>query len=950
MDRFKSDAPVVGRESEVAALSVLLDEAAQGPTGLLLCGEPGIGKTTIWREGVQRATQRDMTVLVSRPTESETRLPYAALADLLDPVPTASIDALPGPPRRALEIALLRADPGDEGLQQRAIGVAVLALLGDLTRDGPVMVAIDDAQWLDRPSAHVLEFALRRLTTQPIGVLVTERSGQRPGDILGLGRSLPGGNLTTIELQRLATPHLELLLRERLAVSLPASTVRRIDEVSAGNPFFALEIGRALLRQGVGSSVGSRVGLGMPVPETLRELVLERLYRLPGPSRDALRVIAALSRPTIALVRAALGEAVDVDRALARAEERGVVETDGAVVRFSHPLLGSVLYAELSPDARRGLHRQLAAIVDDEDERAQHLALAATVPDEDVADALERAALRVRRRGAPDAAAALADAARRLTPPADPTAVLRRTLTAADDYLDAGVGVRAAALLEPLADSVAPGQAQARVLLSLARVRMFDRGLKAAQPLLERAAVAAGDDALLQAAIGRDLLTAVTQSGDLRQAEAGARETLAWAERADEPMLVADALVQLSLVEFLLGRGIRDDLLGRAAALEPNGGQHLWGGPASFVPSDLVWGALLKWSDRFDEARSRFDAVRRWAAATGTENLWTSILFQAGELELWSGDVEAAQRAAEEARSAADRGVPEMQHEYAYLLAAVQAQLGDIDDARGALATAKNQAERTDDMRLRIRCEALDGFIELSLGRPNGAITSLERAMDLFRSAGYGDPGVVRFVPDLVEALLAGGDGDRAANLQRWLDERGATLGRPYALATGARCRALILAASGDLAGALAAVGDAIEHHQRFPQPFEHARSLLVQGGLLRRSKAKREARVALTAALAIFDRLGTRLWAERCESELGRISGRGPAIRGLTPTEARVAQLAAQGYRNQEIAERLFVSAKTIETHLTRVYDKLGVKSRGELVRRSRTGEIPDFASEPRP
>jgi DNA-binding CsgD family transcriptional regulator len=257
------------------------------------------------------------------------------------------------------------------------------------------------------------------------------------------------------------------------------------------------------------------------------------------------------------------------------------------------------------------------------------------------------------------------------------------------------------------------------------------------------------------------------------------------------------------------------------------------------------------------------------------------------------------------------------------------------------------EAERIDDLRFRIRAHALLGFVALSAGDGDAALVELDRAHVLFREAGYDDPGVVRFLPDLVEALVLGGERDRAAAVQAALADRGAALDRPYALATGARCRAVLLAGEDRAEDAVAAALEAVEHHARLPQPFELARTQLVLGRLLRRVKAKREARAALSAALATFERLGAAQWAGQARAELGRISGRAPGVGGLTPTEAQVARLAAEGYGNQEIASRLFVTLKTVEGHLTRVYDKLGVRSRGELARRSRTGDFPDVSAE---
>lgn len=931
--------PVVGREVELAALEAFLDRVPSGPVAILVTGEAGIGKTTVWHSAVEAARGRGYSVLVTRPSEAESGLPYAALGDLLADIDEGDFASLPVAQRRAIEVALLRAEPGVEPLEQRMIGVGLLAILRRNAARNPVLIAVDDAQWLDEPSANVLRFAVRRLADGALGILASVRTDRGHPDVVGFSPAVPPVMVETLGVTALTLADVDHLLHDRLGVGLPGVTLRRVHDLSGGNPFFALEIGRALIRQGALSA-----GLGLPVPDTLRELVLERLYHLPGPVRDVLRVVAALGRPTFGTVRAALGGDPRIDAAIGRAEDAGVIELDNDHIRFSHPLLASVLHGEAAPDARRRLHRRLAEVVSDPDERARHLALSTIEPDESVALELEAAALRTRARGAPDAAAALADQARKLTPADRPADIARRTIAAAVASLEAGASDRAAELLEPLAAS-ATGPDQARALLILGRVRTYAAGLHSAEPLLEQAAAVAGDDPMLQAAIGRDLTTALTQTGDLRRAEAGARQTVAWAEQTGQDALVAAALVQLAMVEFLLGRGIRSDLLARAAALPLSDEEPSAGGAAAYAPADLVWGAVLKWSDAFDAARSRFEDVRRRAVAAGDETAWSSLLFQAGELELWAGAWDRAQAMADELRMAAERRPPATQQDHAYLVAALLAHRGAMTEARESAIAALAQTDLTGDLRFRIRAHALLGFIDLSVGAAHAGRDHLERAWVLFRDAAYDDPGVIRFVPDLIEARVLAGEAGSATELVGWLEERGRTLDRPYALVAAARSRAVVLGSAGRVEDGLAAIRDALDHHSRLAQPFELARTRLVQGGLLRRAKAKRDARDALAAARVTFEDLGARVWADRATAELGRIGGRAPTTTGLTPTEARVAHLAAEGYGNLEISERLFISTKTVEAHLTRIYDKLEVRSRGELARRSRSGEFPDVS-----
>jgi DNA-binding CsgD family transcriptional regulator len=935
---------LVGREAEQAAVGSFLARASEGPAALLLTGEAGIGKTAIWRAGVDLARTRGRDVLVTRPSEAETRLPYAGLVDLLGNVADTELATLPRAQRRAIEIALLRVEPTGGVLDRHTVAVGLLGLLGRVSGRHPVVVAIDDVQWLDEATRVILEFAARRLAAARVGFLVTARASRAKADALGLVEALPNDRVAMIDVLPLPRRETDRLLHLRLDVALADSTLRRVHEQSGGNPLFALEIGRALVRQGVSAASG----FGLPVPDSLRELVLERLYHLPGTARDVLLVVAALSRPTVAHVRAALGDDERTMRAIARAEDAGVLELEGDTIRFGHPLLGSVLYGEAQPDVRRRVHRRLAEVVGDLDERARHLALATIGGDEAVAAQLEAASDRARARGAPDAAATLASDARRLTPADRAADDARRTLKAADAFLDAGMSGAARDLLEPLIEALPPGPEQALALHGLGRVRMYESGLLTAIPPLRRAAEVAGDNATLQSAIGRDLGIALSQTGDLHVAREVATRTLDWARRTGHPDLTATVGVHLASVEFLLGLGVRHDLLTSARESDDFREQAFDPSSTEYVPTDLVVGAMLKWSDQFALARSRFGTVRQRLAATGDETLWIPWSLQAGELELWAGNWDDAARIAEEGRVSSERRLPAMQQDHTYVVAAVEAHRGEMGAARAAALASLAQAERTSDRRFLIRAHAVLGFIDLSIGDSEGAVRQLGRAWELFRDASYGDPGVIRFVPELIEALVLRGEHAQAGELHAWLAERGETLNRPYARATGARCRALLAGSDGRVDDALEAAADALRHHNGLPQPFELARTQLVHGTLLRRAKAKREARAALSHALTGFEKLGARLWAERTRGELGRISGRAPTMMGLTPTEARIAQLAAQGYGNREIAETLVVSAKTVEAHLTRIYDKLEVRTRGDLVRRSRSGEFPDFAGDP--
>ena len=364
--------------------------------------------------------------------------------------------------------ALVLSEAGDDPAGERAVALGFLGVLRSLAEAGAVVVAVDDTQWLDEPTAGVLEFAARRLREEPVGLLLARRStGDEPAP-LGLAQAFPEERLRRIRLGPLSLRELHRLLFGRLGVDLRLPALRRLREASGGNPFFALEIGRALVRSGSDADPAG----ALPVPETLRELVRDRLAALPARTRDALLAASALSQPTLGLVEAAVADGADASSALARALEADVIELDQERIRFTHPLLASTLYAEASPERRRQLHRRLAAASADPEEKARHLALAANGPDATVASALDHAAIAARSRGATDVAALLTEQARQLTPPAQSADLWRRTMKAVEYTYEAGDSRRALQLGQE-AVALAPGSRdRANALNILARVNL----------------------------------------------------------------------------------------------------------------------------------------------------------------------------------------------------------------------------------------------------------------------------------------------------------------------------------------------------------------------------------------------------------------------------------------------------------------------------------------------
>ncbi|HEX6676998.1 MAG TPA: AAA family ATPase, partial [Actinomycetes bacterium] len=506
---------IVGRGAELRLVEEFLDAAGSGPAGLLLEGEVGIGKTALWQRAVAAAGSRSYRVLTCRPAAAEAQLAYAALGDLLEAVPEAALAELPGPQRRALEVALLRAEPGERQPLPRAVALGLLGVLRALARGGPVLVAADDVQCLDHPTASALAFAVRRLEDERVGLLLAWRLEGAAAVPLDLERALPEGRLRRARIEGLNLEELDRLLGARLGAPLPRRTLNRLHRTSGGNPFFALEIGRAVLQRGEEGGLAD----DLPVPASLQELVGDRLARLAGPAREAVGVAAALSRPTVALVEAAGGGA----EALAAAVAAGIVELDGERVRFAHPLLASLAHARLPAEEQRRLHARLAGVLDDPEERGRHLALAADRPDAAVAAALDEAARRARARFAPDAAAELWEQARRLSPAGDREQARCRGIEAAERHFEAGEVERARALLEEIVAESPPGRERAYALARLGWVRAHRESFGAGAEVFAAALAEHADDAALRVEVELGLAWCTHATASIPAAEAHAR-------------------------------------------------------------------------------------------------------------------------------------------------------------------------------------------------------------------------------------------------------------------------------------------------------------------------------------------------------------------------------------------------------------------------------------------
>jgi len=902
---------VVARERELASVAAFLDEPRASPGALLLEGEAGIGKSTLWLAAVELARERGLHVLSSRPAEAERALAYAGLGDLLEGILEETLPELLPPRRRALEIATLRDEATGDPVDRRAVAIAVRDVLQLLGEDAPVVVAVDDVQWLDASSAGALEFALRRLDTTPVVVLLARRvgDGAQPS---GLEQALPAERIERLPVGPLSAGALHRLLHDRLGRAFPRQTLLRIHEQSGGNPFFALELARALPADADPSQP-------LPLPETLDEVMRARIAALPDTTRQALGFVSALGTTREALLEEA---GVETDT-LGPAFEAHVIEREGGAIRFTHPLLASLLYGDLG-DERGSVHARIAQVVEDPVARARHLALSHEEPEAGVAEVLDQAARLAGDRGASAVAAGILENAARLTPPDASDERRRRALAAARAYRAAGEWTRASTIAADLLAETEEASWRAETLVLLAELETYGPATR----LLEQALEEADSRPQLQAAVhcrlawikrfgdetpmlhAQTALTLADQLDDdeLRTRARAVQAVLAWFQGETEAPQDLPALVQ----ELPAALG--------ADRLVQEGTQAL----ANTLPSEaraLLEREYLEWHER-DERRS---AQALWGLA------W---------VEFWAGNWELAE---EHATRAHDLSI-----QYGVEVPQDHLPLGVIAVHRGRYEVARQHSERAlelADVQFGSRAPqhlAVLGLVALCEGDTSAAVASLERAEQRAEEMSWGEPTVRWWTPDYVELLLRQGRGaDAVRTLDAW-NADAVRVKREWILPHVTRCRGLIAAADGDVEDALVLLERAVAEHEAVGDPFGRARALLAAGVVRRRLRQKRPAREVIEAAVEAFETIGAEGWAADARAELGRLGGR-QRTEGLTAAERRVAELVAEGRTNRQVAEALFLGERTVASHLTHIYAKLGIRSRTELARRLES-KVPTF------
>jgi DNA-binding CsgD family transcriptional regulator len=901
---------LVGRYAEFAFVEAFSARLAEGARGVVVRGEPGIGKTALWHEGLAFLRGAGHTVLICRPAEEEMSLAAGGLADLLEGT-TGDPAAV-----RAIDDPLVR-------------GRMVLETLRALAREGPVVVAIDDAQWLDSVSARAIRYALRRLDLEPVGLLTTVRSGAEWPDALRAQSALPPGRCDVVELGPLSLGALRRVLGGVVdAISRPA--LARIHAASGGNPLYAIELARA----GWGSASAA-------LPDSLREVLDRRLDLAPSDLLPLLEAVSALG-PTSVMELRRLFPDVSLDVLLGATESQGLllVENDLSV-RFVHPLIGSAVYARMSPLARRALHGRLAAISVEPELRARHLALSTDDPDLAVADELEAAAVRARGRGAPDVAADFAGHSLRLTPPEAELHRRRREHLEIEQLAAAGEVRHALDRADRLVASLSPGPDRVEALVQRADLEDDDRET-AERLLLGALDESQGDERLRGRVLHRLAQLRRLRIGDIPGAIECAREALALAESVGDPTLEASAAAYFAHLEALAGRP-QPALIERAVRLEEEvGGLPLSVGPRSLLAKQRLWAGNL------DDARELLELVHRDALRAGNQMKLPQHSYDLTLVECAAGNLDAAARAVHEGIEAAiDAENTYTERELLYPLALVQALTGRADDARDTVARLRDEAVLHGVRPLLVRAAGVLGMLELSEGKIAAAVEPLTEATRALDEMGFAHPGAFPVLCDTIEALARSGHHDAARELLEVLERQAEAVSSASARAGAMRASGIVLLAAGDADASASVLADAAERFGRLGFRIDGARTELCRGRALVRAGRRARAAEVLATVRARFADLHAPLWEARAAEELGRAAP-GSVDGELTRTESNVARLVAEGRRNREIASALFMSVHTVEAHLTRIYRKLGIRSRSDLTRLVLDGAVTLSDEEP--
>jgi DNA-binding CsgD family transcriptional regulator len=884
---------------------------------VVISGESGIGKTALYRAVVDLVAGDGARVISTTGLREEAAPPLSNLADLLDPAVRDVLPQLPPVQADALRVALRLTDAGtspDDALLVRATVNGIRALASPR-----LLLAIDDEQWLDADTRRLLKVAASWLTGQPVTWLISVRDGQADGGLAGLLARALDPHLVRLELAPLSDEFLTQLITDRFPGRWSPRLLRQIVELSGGNPYAVEELARETMTiHGCDASEAQ-------VPSSLANSLEARLRRL-EPSVAAVVQAAALTPlPTRRLLRGVIG--LDVGAGVDEAVEAQVLEetSPDPVLRFTHPLLREVIQASVSGSVRRHLHRRLASATDDPDEAAAHLAAAAEEPEESLAEMISTAAKRALARGAPLRALALSETALALTPDADGLPAWRRRLLELDCLIAANEFDRARTKSAGWSAS-APKELRGE---SAARRAWVEPDQAVAIGLLAQAAEALNHDAAQASQVGAELARRVGIML-LRPTEAQpiARKAVEDARCTNDSVGLRRALAVQGFLMALTGRPEAGVQL-RAAVAVPG----LRDMPHPYDAPETRLAMWHMWRGEVNRARELHQAVLDAGEQRGAEESTSGTRLHLVEVEWRAGRWEQAARHA--------RAVERYERETgygqagmtAYALSLIATARGEVGLARQLAVEGLRGAARQTDRVFAAQCRCVLGQLELSVDDPTAAVAWLDPVASLLTEHGLGEPGLLPFTPDLIEGYARTGRHAEAEQQLQWLQDAAARLDHPWARIAGGRAAAVFRLARRQPAEAIEAVADSVTEAVERGLPFELGRCLLVLGTAQRRSRRRQAAADTLDEAVAVFDHLGAPRWSELGRRERARLVHSSKDT--LTPTEQRVADLASQGLTNTEIASALLVSVKTVESNLTRVYRKLGVRGRVELTRR---------------
>jgi DNA-binding CsgD family transcriptional regulator len=918
---------LIGRHEESAKIDRFLETLREESHCLLLVGEVGIGKTTLLNWGKTRAHTRGFRLLSASPAESEVPLEFASLADLFEGVPLSVFDELPDPQRRAVGVAVFRDELPEEPVDPRTLATAMLGTFRRLAADAPVLLAIDDLPWLDAPSNRVLSYVLRRAGDVPIGLVGTVRTEWSRDRTPLLTDQVNTERMQRIRIGPMGEREIGQLLSDRAGLDLGGSKLKSLQVLCRGNPLFALELTEANTLE-----TDERSTALMSVPKSLHRLVRGRIDHLSPASRDVLLTAALCAEPEFPVVEAAASDPSHAVESLERIVESGIVVKQGDDITFAHPLIRSVVIEDATAGDQRAAHRRLAMTVRGFEERARHRALGADGPSEKIAQEVEEAALAASARGACDTAAALAQMAASLTPPDQMRDQLRRVVLEAENRFDSLDPTRAIALLEEVVDAMPPGPGRGEILWRLTRFMTY-RG----DPMttwiarLTEALEEAGDNLALSCAITTDLAVAATNAGDSVNAVRYGAQALEFAERSGDTAREAQLRGGMAFGAFCSGEGVRRDLVERALS----GPEQPLRVNMELRPRFAI-GLVLLMSDDLNGARTLFDQELKRAAIEGVDTGLPQLLSGLVETEAWAGNWERASELVTDGyRLAEDAGLSVMIGFMARARGLLHVYKGRIEEGRADGEKALAIGLSTGISVIAFGGAQTLGLAELSVGDAAAAHGHLGPISGQVLAAGVVEPGLSRFLSEEIEALIRLGDLSAAIELLNPFQSRSMELGRLWGMAISERSRGLLLAAAGDFVTASASLDRALEHHAGLGMPFEHGRTLLIAGEIHRRARRRTLADTHLRSAQQIFERLGAPLWVERARAEIDRLGlRRANSNSNLTGVETRVADLAATGLTNAQIATELFMSPRTVEAHLSRIYRKFGVRSRTAMSR----------------